>query len=258
MKRKEEALVVGAKTKTYVFGFPSFDFPYILESLVFSLGNQSSEGVRAEHCYLLSFRSEMASQSRKRVDAVDSRAASVLVRAKDGSAFARCDDCKKNVPVALIDMHSCSLEAKIKMNLDAQVVEQATEAKKLERKKSKSKEPKAKKTKVEKEKKVKDPNMPKRPPTAFFVFLDDFRKSFKEANPDSKDIKRVGKEAGEKWRSMTDEEKKPYLDKVAELKAEYEKAMANYKAGEEDIEGQAGSDKETTAKEVVEELTDEE
>ena len=29
------------------------------------------------------------SQGRKRVDAVDSRAASVLVRAKDGSAFAR-------------------------------------------------------------------------------------------------------------------------------------------------------------------------
>ncbi|KAG4984688.1 hypothetical protein AAZX31_10G273600 [Glycine max] len=198
-----------------------------------------------------------SSQSKKRVDAVDSRAASVLLRAKDGSAFARCDDCKKNVPVALIDMHSCSLEAKIKMNLDAQVVEQAAEAKKPERKKPKSKEPMAKKAKVEKVKKVKDPNMPKRPPTAFFAFLDDFRKSFKEANPDSKDVKRVGKEAGEKWRSMTDEEKKPYLDKVAELKAEYEKAMESYEAGQ-DEEDQAGSDKEAAAKEVEEELTDEE
>ncbi|XP_028187295.1 high mobility group B protein 7-like [Glycine soja] len=136
-----------------------------------------------------------SSQLRKRVDAVDCRAASVLVCAKDGSAFAHCYDCKKNVPVALIDMHSCSLEAKIKMNLDAQVVEQAAEAKKPERKKPKSKEPMAKKAKVGKGKKVKDPNMPKRPPTTFFVFLDDFRKSFKEANPDSKDAKRVGKEA---------------------------------------------------------------
>ncbi|XP_020210263.1 high mobility group B protein 7 [Cajanus cajan] len=199
----------------------------------------------------------MASQSRKRVDAVDARSASVLVRAKDGSAFARCDECKKNVPVALINMHNCSLEAKIKMNLDAQVVEQTAEAKKPERKKPKSNEPKAKKAKVEKGKKVKDPNMPKRPPTAFFAFLDDFRKSFKEANPDSKDVKRVGKEAGEKWKSMTDEEKKPYLDKVAELKAEYEKAMESYRAGENE-EDQAGSDKETTAKEVEEELTDEE
>ncbi|WVY93517.1 hypothetical protein V8G54_032605 [Vigna mungo] len=199
----------------------------------------------------------MASQTRKRVDAVDSRSASVLVRAKDGSAFSRCDDCKKNVPVALIDMHNCSLEAKIKLNLDAQVVDQAADAKKQERKKPKSKEPKAKKAKVEKGKKVKDPNKPKRPPTAFFVFLDDFRKTFKEANPDSKDVKRVGKEAGEKWRSMSDEDKKPYLDKVAELKAEYEKAMESYKAGEVE-EDEAGSDKETAVKEVEEELTDEE
>ncbi|TKY50676.1 High mobility group B protein 7 [Spatholobus suberectus] len=54
---------------------------------------------------------------------------------------------------------------------DAQVVEQTSEAKKPEKKKPKSKEPKAKKAKVEKGKKVKDPNMPKRPPTAFFVFF---------------------------------------------------------------------------------------
>jgi len=27
------------------------------------------------------------------------------------------DECKSSVPVALIDMHSCSLEAKIKMSL---------------------------------------------------------------------------------------------------------------------------------------------
>ncbi|KAK7280654.1 hypothetical protein RJT34_25720 [Clitoria ternatea] len=207
----------------------------------------------------------MASQSRKRVDAVDSRSASVLVRAKDGSAFARCQECNKDVPVALISMHNCSLEAKIKMNLDAQVVEQANEVKKTERKKPIAKEPKAKKARIEKGKKVKDPNMPKRPPTAFFVFLDDFRKSFKEANPDSKDVKRVGKEAGEKWRSMTDEEKKPYLDKVAELKVEYEKAIESYKAVAEDEllfylqeqeQEQEGSDKETAAKED-EELTDE-
>ncbi|XP_004497257.1 high mobility group B protein 7-like isoform X2 [Cicer arietinum] len=201
----------------------------------------------------------MATKGTKRVDAVDSRAASVLVRAKDGSAFARCAECKKDVPVALIDMHSCSLEAKIKMNLDAQVVEQAAEVKKPERKKPKSKEPSAKRAKVGKEKKIKDPNMPKRPPTAFFVFMDDFRKTFKEANPDSKDVKRVGKEAGEKWRAMTDEEKKPYLDRVVELKAEYEKAMETYNAAENDQEASdEKSDKEAPATGEMEELTDEE
>ncbi|OIV91216.1 hypothetical protein TanjilG_30438 [Lupinus angustifolius] len=201
-----------------------------------------------------------SSQGMKRVDAVDSRSASALVRGKDGSAFTRCEECKKDVPVALISMHSCSLEAKIKMNLDSQVVEAGAEVKKPERKKPKSKEPNAKRAKAEKVKKVKDPNMPKRPATAFFLFLDDFRKSFKEENPDSKDVKRVGKEGGEKWRSMTDEEKKPYLDKFAELKVEYEKAMETYKSpgnGEEEQAGSDKSDKEAAPAEV-EELTDEE
>lgn len=31
------------------------------------------------------------------------------------------------------------------------------------------------------------------------------------------------------------QEKKPYLDKVAELKAEYEKAMESYNAADEDV-----------------------
>lgn len=210
----------------------------------------------------------MATKGTKRVDAVDSRSASVLVRAKDGSAFAKCDECKKDVPVALIDMHNCSLEAKIKMNLESHAVEQAAEVKKPERKKPNSKEPNAKRAKVGKGKKVKDPNAPKRPPTAFFVFMDEFRKIFKEANPDSKDVKRVGKEAGEKWRSLTEEEKKPYLDKVVELKAEYEKAMELYNAATAESEDQEGSDKEdkegqsddkeAAAAGEVEELTDEE
>nr|KJB49542.1 hypothetical protein B456_008G147700 [Gossypium raimondii] len=146
---------------------------------------------------------------RKRVDAASAPApapASSLVRAKDGSAFAKCDECNKTVPVALINMHSCSLEAKIKMNLESQVIEKPAEAKKkpAERKKppttteSNPKKPK-------KLKKGKDPNAPKRPPTAFFLFMDDFRKSYKEANPDAKGVTGVAKEGGEKWKSMSEE-----------------------------------------------------
>ncbi|KAI4358051.1 hypothetical protein L6164_001957 [Bauhinia variegata] len=192
------------------------------------------------------------SQARKRVEAVDTKSASTLVRGKDGSAFARCGECNKDVPVALISMHSCSLEAKIKMNLDAQVVEKHTEVKKPEEtKKSKSKEPKAKRAKVEKEKK-KDPNAPKRPVTSFFIFLEEFRKEYKEANPDAKGVKGVAKEAGEKWKSMTDEEKKAYHDKAAELKAEYEKAMEAYNAEDEAPNVDEGSDKESEEKEVAE------
>lgn len=185
-------------------------------------------------------------KQRKRVEAdtPDSSSSAVtlsLKRAKDGSAFARCEECNTSVPVALIDMHSCSLEAKIKMSLDATIVEKQAEVKKkpADRKKSASSEAGTEsKSKKRKLSKVKDPNMPKRPMSGYFVFMEDFRKVYKEEHPDSKGVKEVAKEAGAKWKSMTDEEKKPYLDKAAELKAEYEKAMEAYNAdnGEEDPE----------------------
>ncbi|XWS68427.1 hypothetical protein CRYUN_Cryun04dG0088700 [Craigia yunnanensis] len=126
---------------------------------------------------------------RKRVDATSTAAPTAsLVRARDGSAFAKCDECNQTVPVALISMHSCSLDAKIKMNLEAQVIEKPAEVKKkpAERKKPSSTE--ANQKKLKKLKKGKDPNAPKRPPTAFFLFMDDFRKSYKEANPDAKGV----------------------------------------------------------------------
>ncbi|XP_049354037.1 high mobility group B protein 7-like isoform X2 [Solanum verrucosum] len=141
---------------------------------------------------------------RKRVEVESAAAAASLKRAKDGSAFARCEECSKDVPIALISFHNCSLDAKIKMNLEAQVVENQTEVKKPAAKsKEKSTEPKPKR-----EKKPKNPNAPKRPPTAFFVFMDDFRQTFKAANPDCKSVSTVAKEGGEKWKSMTDEVKK--------------------------------------------------
>ncbi|XP_022146671.1 high mobility group B protein 14 isoform X2 [Momordica charantia] len=63
-----------------------------------------------------------------------------------------------------------------------------------------NKEPKSK----EKKKNDKfDANKPKKPPTAFFYFLDDFRKEFQEQNPDVKSMRDVGKACGEKWKTMT-------------------------------------------------------
>ncbi|GMY18584.1 high mobility group B protein 7-like [Fagus crenata] len=188
-------------------------------------------------------------KGRKRVEASSADSTTSLLRGRDGSAFARCEECNKDVPVALISMHSCSLDARIKMNLESQVVEKPTEPKKkpAERKKSSSAtEPKSKKARTEK--KGKNPNAMKRPLTAFFLFMDDFRKTYKEENPDSKGGKEVAKEGGEKWKSMTDEEKKPYQDKAAELKAEYEKALESNNAEDED--GNGGSEKE------VEEISD--
>ncbi|THU74413.1 hypothetical protein C4D60_Mb04t33080 [Musa balbisiana] len=74
----------------------------------------------------------------------------------------------------------------------------------------------------------KDANKPKRPPSAFFVFMEEFRKTFKEKHPDNKKVS---------------VEKAPYVDKAAKRKAEYEKSMALYnKKQSEEVEAE-GSDK---------------
>ncbi|XP_008810905.2 high mobility group B protein 7-like [Phoenix dactylifera] len=185
-------------------------------------------------------------RARKRVEAETN----TLKRARDGSAFTRCEACNKDVPVVLIDMHSCSLDSKIRMSLEAQVVEKAAEVNKpVERKRAAPAERKERKGK--KEKKSKDSKAPKRPPTAFFLFMDDFRKQYKEAHPDSKSVATVAKEGGEKWKSMTDEERKPYLDRAAELKAEYEKEKekSNEENEEEEKEELEGSEKEEAKEE---------
>ncbi|KAH9736478.1 High mobility group B protein 1 [Citrus sinensis] len=60
------------------------------------------------------------------------------------------------------------------------------------------------KRQAKREKKAKkDPNKPKRPPSAFFVFLEEFRKTFKKENPNVTAVSAVGKAAGGKWKSMS-------------------------------------------------------
>ncbi|XP_008781302.1 HMG1/2-like protein [Phoenix dactylifera] len=86
---------------------------------------------------------------------------------------------------------------------------------------------KAKKT-VKKAKAGKDPNKPKRPPSAFFVFMEEFRKQFKEKNPNNKLVSVVGKAGGDKWKSLSEAEKAPYVAKANKYKTEYTKNMAAY------------------------------
>jgi hypothetical protein len=67
------------------------------------------------------------------------------------------------------------------------------EEKDIKKRKGALKEAKAKKPRGSKKaaKAAKDPNAPKRPPTAFFLFLHEFRKSFKEEHPDVKGVTMV-------------------------------------------------------------------
>ncbi|XP_061341235.1 high mobility group B protein 14 [Gastrolobium bilobum] len=87
------------------------------------------------------------------------------------------------------------------------------------------KKPKAKK---KKNKQKIDAKKPKKPPTAFFYFLEDFRKEFQGLNPDVKSMRDIGKACGEKWKTMTYEEKVQYYDIATEKRAEFDRAMAEY------------------------------
>ncbi|XP_076909154.1 HMG1/2-like protein [Bidens hawaiensis] len=79
-----------------------------------------------------------------------------------------------------------------------------------------------------KAKAAKDPNKPKRPASAFFVFMEDFRKQFKADNPDNKSVAAVGKAGGAKWKAMSASDKAPYVAKADKRKKEYEKTLAAY------------------------------
>ncbi|KAL1555870.1 High mobility group B protein 14 [Salvia divinorum] len=73
-----------------------------------------------------------------------------------------------------------------------------------------------------------DAMKPKKPPPAFFYFLQDFRKEYQETNPDIKSMRHIGKACGEKWNMMTYEEKVKYYDIATEKRAEFDTAMVNF------------------------------
>ncbi|CAE1142392.1 HMGB3 [Acanthosepion pharaonis] len=76
-----------------------------------------------------------------------------------------------------------------------------------------------------------DPDKPKRPPTSYFLFLADFRKNYvpKDKSEQNSAHKIILKEAGEKWRDMTLEEKKHYVKRSEEEVKKYKAAIADYK-----------------------------
>ncbi|KAJ4821553.1 high mobility group B3 [Rhynchospora pubera] len=103
-----------------------------------------------------------------------------------------------------------------------------------------------------------DPHKPKKPPTAFFFYLyysfllspmrilsdfalfdysndfalstasNYFRKTFQQENPTVKSMRQIGKACGDKWKTLSFEEKVAYYDIATEKRAEFERAMAEY------------------------------
>ncbi|XP_072949418.1 FACT complex subunit Ssrp1 isoform X2 [Epargyreus clarus] len=103
-------------------------------------------------------------------------------------------------------------------------------------KKEKKKEKKPKKTitvpdqprkrKEKTKKREKDVNAPKRPSTAFMLWLNENRKNIVEENPGIK-VTEIAKKGGELWRDLKD--KSEWEEKAAKAKEEYNQAMKKYK-----------------------------
>uniref|UniRef100_A0A8C7ALN0 HMG box domain-containing protein n=1 Tax=Neovison vison TaxID=452646 RepID=A0A8C7ALN0_NEOVI len=74
-------------------------------------------------------------------------------------------------------------------------------------------------------KKFKDPNAPKRPPSAFFLFCSEYRPKIKGEHP-GLSIGDVAKKLGEMWNNTAADDKQPCEKKAAKLKEKYEKDIA--------------------------------
>ncbi|ORZ08608.1 non-histone chromosomal protein 6 [Absidia repens] len=80
-------------------------------------------------------------------------------------------------------------------------------------------------TKVSAKRQKKDPNAPKRGLSAYMFFSQANRNKVKEENPDAT-FGQLGKILGQKWKEMSDEEKKPYHHQAEKDKARYEAEKA--------------------------------
>ncbi|CAI9534182.1 unnamed protein product, partial [Staurois parvus] len=112
--------------------------------------------------------------------------------------------------------------------------------------------------KGESKKKFKDPNAPKRPPSAFFLFCSEFRPKIKGEHP-GLTIGDVAKKLGEMWNNTPSEDKLPYEKKAAKLKEKYGKDVAAYRAkGKLDVAKKAPAKPEKSKEDDDDEEDDEE
>ncbi|KAL5104479.1 High mobility group-T protein [Taenia crassiceps] len=139
------------------------------------------------------------------------------------------DEHKKKNPSASIDFSAFSKECSAKWKALS-----AKEKKKYEDIAAKDKERYQKAMKNytppssdDKKKKKKDPNAPKKPMSAFFLFCQDERPKVREAHPDWS-VGQCAKELASRWEQCKNRSK--YETQASQEKAKYQKAMEKYNA----------------------------
>lgn len=101
---------------------------------------------------------------------------------------------------------------------------------------SEDKSPK-KKLKKAVNKKIRDPNLPKRPTNAYLIFCESEKERIKKESGDNSltSINELGKTLIEKWKNLTEAEKKQYHKLFEEAKERYQKEMLEYKNNNVDL-----------------------
>jgi len=107
--------------------------------------------------------------------------------------------------------------------------------------------------KGKKEKKVKDPNAPKRPMSAYFLFMNAYRPKVKKENPDF-GIGDIAKELGRQWAEIAPAEKSKFDKEAAIAKKKWEAEKAAYlkKGGGKAAAKEEGSEEEEEEEEAEE------
>merc|ERR1712176_1669469 len=94
-------------------------------------------------------------------------------------------------------------------------------------------------------KREKDPNAPKKPQSAYWIWLGENRPALMK-QVGGKDVTQVSKLAGEKWKALDAKLKAPFEKKAKDLKDAYDKALKEYKATKGDAAGEEDEEDDAT------------
>merc|ERR1712130_1069414 len=94
-----------------------------------------------------------------------------------------------------------------------------------------TKEKKVRRTKNN-NKKPKDPNKPKNPQSSYLLYCNDVRARFQSENK-GKGMGQISKLIGAEWKTLSDDDKKQYIEKAKELRTEWNEKMDEYKKSDQ-------------------------
>jgi len=99
----------------------------------------------------------------------------------------------------------------------------------------------------------KDPSAPKRPMSAFLYFSQARRKDIKEKNPEMRNTE-ISRELGKEWRKVSEDVRKPYVDREKKEREKYKVEIAKWREEQEKKEAEMKKEREEQRKLYEEEM----